>query len=229
MSQTQESQIKLDPSWLQYLKDEFEKPYMKNLKAFLQSEYAKGKKIYPKKSEIFSALNLTPFDSVKAVIIGQDPYHGPGQAHGLCFSVRSGVPVPPSLRNIFEELKAQYGIRAPVSGDLTSWAKQGVLLLNAILTVEDGKPGSHQGKGWEQFTDKIIQTVSENKTDVTFILWGSFAQKKAELIDARKHQILKSAHPSPLSCHRGFFGNKHFQKVNDYLKKSGQKEINWEL
>lgn len=224
-----ENEIKLEPSWKALLFAEFEKPYMKELRAFLVKEYAAGKTIYPRKSEIFAALNMTPFDSVKAVIVGQDPYHGPGQAHGLCFSVKKGVRAPPSLQNIFQELAAEYKIQRPESGDLTQWAREGVLLLNSVLTVEQGKPGSHQNRGWETFTDKIIQLVSEKKNGVTFILWGSFAQKKIPLIDKSRHLILTSVHPSPLSCHRGFFGNKHFIKTNDFLKKQGLAEIKWEL
>jgi uracil-DNA glycosylase len=221
--------IKLESSWKALLIDEFQKPYMQNLREFLRQEYAKGKTIYPPKNEIFAALNLTPFDKVKAVIVGQDPYHGPGQAHGLCFSVREGVQAPPSLQNIVKEIKAELGVSVSIHGNLTSWAKQGVLLLNATLTVEAGRPASHANKGWETFTDRIIQLVSEKKEHVIFILWGSYAQKKEILIDEKKHLILKSAHPSPLSCHRGFFGNKHFTKTNDYLKRVGLEPIDWRI
>ena len=222
-SQNDSKKIALEPGWKHHLEPEFQKPYMKALKAFLVTEYDAGKTIYPKKSEIFAALNMTPFDNVKAVIVGQDPYHGPGQAHGLCFSVRHGVRVPPSLRNIFKELSEEIPFKIPTNGDLTPWTHQGVLLLNSILTVESGKAGSHQGKGWEQFTDKIIEIISKEKKGVTFILWGSFAQRKTHLIDAARHLVLKSAHPSPLSSHNGFFGNKHF------IRKNGMGEINWQL
>lgn len=223
------SEIKIHPSWKGKLESEFEKDSMKTLKAFLQKEYQAGKTIYPRGDEYFAALNLTPLDKVKVVIIGQDPYHGPGQAHGLCFSVRDGVRFPPSLLNIFKELKEDMGIDIPKSGSLTKWAEQGVLLLNAVLTVEDGKAAAHQGKGWEQFTDRIVHILNEEKEHIVFILWGSYAQKKAAFVDRKKHYVLESVHPSPLSAHRGFFGTKPFSKANAYLKAHGIPEIDWSL
>lgn len=223
------SDVKLHSSWQAKLKTEFANDSMKNLKAFLQKEYSAGKTIYPQGDEYFAALNLTPLDKVKVVIIGQDPYHGPGQAHGLCFSVRDGVRFPPSLLNIFKELKADVGIEIPKSGCLTKWAEQGVLLLNAVLTVEDGKAAAHQGKGWEQFTDRIVHILNEEKEHIVFILWGSYAQKKAAFVDRNKHCVIESVHPSPLSAHRGFFGTKPFSKANAYLKAHGISEIDWSL
>lgn len=228
LSNTQ-PEIKLDPSWKAQLQGEFEKDSMKNLKAFLQKEYKAGKTIYPKGDEYFAALNLTPLDKVKVVIVGQDPYHGPGQAHGLCFSVRDGVRFPPSLLNIFKELNADVGVAIPKSGSLTKWAEQGVLLLNAVLTVEDGKAAAHAGKGWEQFTDKIIHVLNEEKESIVFILWGSYAQKKASFVDRKKHYVIESVHPSPLSAHRGFFGTKPFSKANAYLKSKGKDPVDWSL
>lgn len=219
----------LDDSWLKNLKPEFEKDYMRNLRTFLVSQKEAQKTIYPKGSECFAALNLTPLDKVKVVILGQDPYHGPGQAHGLSFSVRKGVRFPPSLLNIFKELHADLGIPMPKSGDLTHWAEQGVLLLNAVLTVEEGKAAAHQGKGWEQFTDQIISTLNKNKEHVVYLLWGSYAQKKAAFVDRTKNLVLESPHPSPLSAHRGFFGSKPFSKINNYLREHGIKEIDWSL
>lgn len=219
--------IKIDPSWLSELKPEFEKDYMKSLKTFLQNQKSQNKIIYPKGDNYFEALNRTPFDKVKVVILGQDPYHGPGQAHGLCFSVPKGVRPPPSLLNIFKEIQNDLGRSPSVTGDLSSWADQGVLLLNSVLTVEDGKPASHQGKGWEQFTDKIIQLLNEKRTHLVFILWGSYAQKKAAFVDRNKHFVIESVHPSPLSAHRGFLGSKPFSKANAYLKKNGQPVIQW--
>ena len=221
--------VKLHPSWLTHLGGEFDQPYMQNLKAFLQEEKQAGKTIYPKGSLIFNALNTTPLDQVKVVIIGQDPYHGPNQAHGLCFSVLPGVPFPPSLLNIFKELNQSLELPMPQHGCLQSWAEQGVLLLNATLTVERANAGSHQNKGWETFTDKVITTVNEQCQDVVFLLWGSYAQKKGSIIDTQKHYVLKSPHPSPLSAHRGFFGNGHFVKVNQWLSKKGKKPIDWTL
>ncbi len=221
------SAIKLEISWKNHLEGEFSKPYMARLKEFLLDEKKKGKIIYPSGGNIFFALNSISFDKVKVIVIGQDPYHGPGQAHGLCFSVQKGCALPPSLLNIFKEIQRDLGIAMPKSGDLTSWAKQGVLLLNATLTVEAHKAGSHQGKGWEEFTNKIISVLSEKREHLVFMLWGSFAQKKSEFINLTKHLILKSAHPSPLSAHRGFLGNSHFSKVNAYLKQTNQEPINW--
>lgn len=222
-----EKTIQLDESWLQYLQPEFEAPYFKALRAFLLDEKAKFA-IYPPGGLIFNALNLTPFDKVKVVLIGQDPYHGAGQAHGLCFSVQDGIRQPPSLVNIFKEIASDIGEPMSASkGNLESWAKQGVLLLNATLTVRANTAGSHQGKGWETFTDKIIKTVSNNHSGLVFILWGRFAQNKESLIDGSKHLILKAAHPSPFSAYNGFFGCKHFSKTNQYLQQQGKEPIDW--
>lgn len=217
----------LDPTWKNVLDEEFTKPYMVNLKKFLVQSYDNKKVIYPKKSEYFAALNTTPIDAVKVVIIGQDPYHGPGQAHGLCFSVQKGIKPPPSLVNIFKELKSDLNIDPPDHGCLTHWAEQGVLLLNAVLTVEKGKAASHQGKGWETFTDKIIEVLNQKDEPIAFILWGSYAQKKGQLIDRKKHFVITSPHPSPLSAHRGFFGSRPFSKINQFLEKTGRSPINW--
>jgi uracil-DNA glycosylase len=218
---------KLEKSWLKKLEPEFEKDYMKNLRKFLKSEADSKKVIYPEGQDYFAALNLTPLDKVKVVIIGQDPYHGPGQAHGLSFSVKEGVRFPPSLLNIFKELKDDLGKPMPKNGDLTHWAEQGVLLLNAVLTVEAGKANAHQGKGWEQFTDQVIATLNKNREHIVYVLWGSYAQKKGAFIDRTKNLVLESPHPSPLSAHRGFFGSKPFSKINKYLKQNGLKEIDW--
>lgn len=223
------AEIKLDSSWKQHLHLEFETDRMKTLKKFLAAEYKAGKTIYPRGDDYFAALNLTPFDKVKVVIVGQDPYHGPGQAHGLCFSVQEGVRFPPSLQNIFKELQADVGVKIPQSGSLKKWAEQGVLLLNAVLTVEDGKAASHQGRGWEEFTDRIIHVLNEEKENLVFILWGSYAQKKAAFVDRKKHLVLESVHPSPLSAHRGFFGTKPFSRTNAYLRSKGLGEIDWSL
>jgi len=221
--------IQLEPSWKEVLGEEFEQPYMLKLSEFLRREKSLGKHIYPAGKQIFNALNTTSFDEVSVVIIGQDPYHGPGQAHGLCFSVLPGVQIPPSLRNIYKELESDVGFTAPAHGCLIPWAQQGVLLLNATLTVEAGKAGSHQGKGWEQFTDRVIDVLSERKTSLAFLLWGSYAQKKGANIDRSKHLVLQSPHPSPLSASRGFFGNQHFSRVNDYLTQQGREGIDWQL
>lgn len=221
--------IELHSSWLNPLAAEFEAPYMQQLKKFLLQEKNAGKIIYPESKNIFNAFNSTPLDQVKVVIIGQDPYHGPGQAHGLCFSVQRGIQIPPSLQNIFKEQHRDLGLPIPNHGCLQAWADQGVLLLNATLTVEQAKAGSHQGKGWEMFTDKAIQLVSRSLNSVVFLLWGSYAQKKSELIDADKHLILKAPHPSPLSAHRGFIGCGHFSKVNNYLCHHGLSMIDWAL
>lgn len=226
MSQNEQIKPQLEKGWLTHLAAEFDKSYFKSLKAFLKTEKSQ-KVIYPPGKNIFEAYNRTKFNELKVVILGQDPYHGPNQAHGLCFSVNKGVQLPPSLKNIFKEIKADLNIDQPQHGDLTEWAEQGVFLLNATLTVEDGKAGSHQGKGWENFTDATIRIINENKKNVVFILWGRFAQDKARLIDDSNHLILKSAHPSPLSAYNGFFGCKHFSKCNEYLKKTGQTPINW--
>ncbi len=223
------AEIKLESSWKNKLASEFEKPYMKNLRAFLLQEANQNKIIYPKGNDIFNAFNLTPFDQVKVVLLGQDPYHGPNQAHGLCFSVTKGIPLPPSLVNIYKELETDLNIKPATHGSLEAWAKQGVLLLNTVLTVEQGKAGSHHGKGWEQFTDKVIQVLNEEKENLVFILWGSPAQKKAANVDTTRHLVLKSVHPSPLSSYRGFFGSKPFSKTNSYLKSKNIIEINWSL
>lgn len=223
------SDIKLHPSWLHHLNDEFEKPYMHQLKQFLKTELQAGKIIYPKPAEYFAAFDYAPFDQVRVVLLGQDPYHGPGQAHGLCFSVREDVPPPPSLVNIFKELESDLGIPRSKSGSLVKWAQQGVLLLNAVLTVEDGKAASHQGKGWEQFTDRVIQVLNERKTGLVFVLWGAYAQKKAAFVDRRAHFVIESPHPSPLSAHRGFFGTKPFSRINHYLTQKGERPIDWSL
>lgn len=221
--------IDLHPSWLNYLQEEFDQPYMKQLKAFLLAEKQQGKVIYPASKNIFNAFNSTPLDQVKVVILGQDPYHGPNQAHGLCFSVQPGVPAPPSLQNMFKELQRDLGLTIPPHGCLQAWANQGVLLLNATLTVEQAHAGSHQGRGWETFTDKAIQLVNEQCQGVVFLLWGSYAQKKAAFIDSRKHLVLKAPHPSPLSAHRGFIGCGHFSKANQHLQQLNKSPINWQL
>ncbi|MDP2507258.1 uracil-DNA glycosylase [Oceanobacter sp. 3_MG-2023] len=219
----------LDSSWQQVLGDELNQPYMRQLREFLAMEKAAGKVIFPQGPLIFNAFNHTPFEQVRVVIIGQDPYHGPGQAHGLSFSVQSGTRIPPSLANIFKEMEADLGIRMSGSGDLTPWADQGVLLLNATLTVEQARAGSHQKKGWERFTDTVIQRLNEQRDGLVFVLWGSYAQKKGAMIDQNKHLVLKSVHPSPLSAHRGFFGQKPFSRINQYLVSRGQPPIQWQL
>ena len=216
----------IDESWKLVLEKEFQSDYFKILKGFLVEE-RKKQTIYPPASRIFASFNYTPFDKVKVVIIGQDPYHGPGQANGLCFSVSDGIPQPPSLQNILKELNTDLGIPIPKTGNLEPWAKQGILLLNATLSVRANQPGSHQKQGWEQFTDAAIQTLSEKRKGLIFFLWGKFAQAKEILIDSKKHHILKAPHPSPFSVHSGFYGCKHFSKTNALLKKEGMKEINW--
>jgi uracil-DNA glycosylase len=221
--------IQLEDSWKQVLAEEFEKPYFLELKRFLQEEKASGKTIYPPGSLIFNAFNSTPFEKVKVVIIGQDPYHGPSQAHGLCFSVQNGIKPPPSLVNIYKELHDDTGFTIPNHGCLQAWTEQGVFLLNAILTVEANKPASHQKKGWEEFTNTAIHKLSELREGIIFLLWGAFAQQKSALIDDRKHIILKAAHPSPFSAYNGFFGCKHFSKVNEILQKEGKDPINWQI
>jgi uracil-DNA glycosylase len=218
--------VKIAPSWKSLLNGEFEKPYFQELIEFVRGEYSQNT-VYPPGKEIFKAFDSCDFNKVKVVIIGQDPYHGPGQANGLCFSVRKGVRMPPSLVNIFKEIKADLGKPIPASGDLERWASQGVLLLNATLTVRASTPGSHQNKGWEAFTDAIIKTISDQKENLIFLLWGAYAQKKGEVIDRNKHLVLMSAHPSPFSADRGFFGCKHFSKANAYLKSKGIDEIDW--
>lgn len=222
------TQVAIAEDWKDVLKDEFDEPYFNKLVAFLKQEKQAGKIIYPPGPQIFGAFELTAFKDVRVVIIGQDPYHGAGQAHGLCFSVNKGVAMPPSLQNIFKELQADIPeFTIPEHGNLSAWAKQGVLLLNATLTVEKDKAGSHQGKGWEQFTDTIIKRISEEKKHVVFILWGKFAQSKAALVDEAKHLVLKAAHPSPFSAYNGFFGCRHFSKTNDYLIQQHLKPIEW--
>ncbi|MGB2532451.1 MAG: uracil-DNA glycosylase [Porticoccaceae bacterium] len=221
--------IGLESAWNNQLGDEFKKDYMLSLREFLANRKQQGAIIYPPGSQWFAALNTTPFDQVKVVILGQDPYHGPGQAHGLCFSVLPNIKVPPSLVNIYKELKSDLGIDQPNHGCLTSWAEQGVLLLNATMTVEQGQAGAHQGKGWETFTDTIINKLNQHRQGVVFMLWGSYAQKKASMIDAERHLVLQSVHPSPLSAYRGFFGCKHFSKANGYLQGQGLEPIDWQL
>ncbi len=221
--------VKIEASWKEVLQDEFKKPYFKQIVEHLKTERSQGKTIYPAGPNIFHAFDATPFNQVKVVILGQDPYHGPGQAHGLSFSVQPGVPPPPSLVNIYKELQQDVGIAIPRHGYLEKWAQQGVLLLNASLTVRAGEPMSHSKIGWEKFTDTVIQTVSSGKAHVVFLLWGKFAQQKAALIDGTKHCILRSAHPSPLSAHNGFFGNRHFSQTNEYLMKHGIDPIDWAL
>jgi uracil-DNA glycosylase len=218
--------VKIASSWKQRLSDEFDKPYFLKLIDFVRTEY-QSNTIYPPGKEIFKAFDCCDFDNVKVVIIGQDPYHGPGQANGLCFSVRNGVRMPPSLLNIFKEIQQDLGKPIPETGDLERWANQGVLLLNATLTVRASTPGSHQNKGWEDFTDAVIRKISAEKENVVFLLWGAYAQKKGEIIDRNKHLVLMSAHPSPFSADRGFFGCKHFSKANQYLKSKGGEEISW--
>ena len=227
MSSTRE--IKLHSQWREVIGGEFEKDYMQSLREFLLQRKQQGAVIYPPTNQWFSALNTTPFEDVRVVVLGQDPYHGVGQAHGLCFSVTPGIKVPPSLANIYKEIKSDLGIDQPNHGCLISWAQQGVLLLNATLTVEDGCAGAHQGKGWEQFTDEIIKTLNEKREGVVFMLWGSYAQKKSIMIDSSRHLILKSVHPSPLSAYRGFFGCGHFSAANHYLQERGEKPIDWQL
>ena len=220
-------EIKLESGWKEVLGFEFENEYMIKLKEFLQEELASGKTIYPHGDDIFSAFDSTPFDKVKVVIIGQDPYHGPGQAHGMCFSVKKGVRIPPSLINIYKELESDVGLSSPGHGHLGQWAEQGVLLINAVLTVERGNAGSHHGQGWEIFTDKVIEILNKKKEGLVFLLWGAPAQRKAAMVDSRKHLILKAPHPSPLSAHRGFFGCRHFSQTNQYLKGRRIEEIDW--
>ena len=224
-----ESPLKLEASWRERVGEYLRRPDMRALAAFLRSEKAAGKRIHPDGSQIFAALEATPFDQVKVVILGQDPYHGPGQAHGLCFSVPAGVDVPPSLLNIFKELERDLGLPRPGHGNLQAWARQGVLLLNAVLTVEGGRAGAHQGKGWEGFTDHVIQTLSRERDGLVFMLWGSYAQAKGRVIDDRRHCVLRAPHPSPLSAHRGFIGCGHFSAANRWLQGRGLAPIDWRL
>ncbi len=221
--------VRLEDSWKAALDGEFSSPYMAKLKDFLKGEMAAGKWIFPKGTEYFRAMDLTPLENVKVVILGQDPYHGDGQAHGLCFSVKPGVRIPPSLVNIYKEMQSDLGIPPAHHGFLESWAKQGVLLLNSVLTVERGRAASHQGQGWEKFTDAVIRQVNELDHPVVFMLWGSYAQRKASFVDTAKHLVLKSPHPSPLSAHNGFFGSRHFSKANAFLKENGLEEVDWRL
>jgi uracil-DNA glycosylase len=223
------AELKLDASWKARVGDYFDRPEMVALSAFLRAELRAGKAIYPPPKRIFAALDATPFDAVNVVILGQDPYHGPNQAHGLCFSVLPGVPVPPSLENIFKEIERDLRIPRPDHGCLIPWARQGVLLLNAVLTVERGFAGSHQGKGWEGFTDAVVDHLNRERENLVFLLWGSYAQAKGKLIDTRRHLVLKAPHPSPLSAHRGFIGCGHFSRTNAWLREHGLPEIDWRL
>ena len=220
-------EIRLDASWKSRLESEFRQPYMVDLRHFLLDRKRDGVVIYPPGDLIFNAMNSTPFDVVKVVVLGQDPYHGPGQAHGLCFSVQDGVAIPPSLVNIYKELEADLGVSRHGSGNLQDWAEQGVLLLNAVLTVERGRAGAHQGKGWEQFTDRIVSELNESRDGLVFMLWGSYAMKKGAVIDRDRHLVLTAPHPSPLSAHRGFLGCRHFSKANAWLEKHGEAPVNW--
>jgi uracil-DNA glycosylase len=222
-------QIRLHESWLKPLRGEFDQPYVEELRHFLREERAKGRTIFPRPANWFRALDLTPLDKVRAVILGQDPYHGPGQAHGLCFSVPPGIRPPPSLVNIFKELESDLGIRPAPHGFLEHWASQGVLLLNSVLTVEMGRAASHRDRGWERFTDSLIRLVNAKPDPVVFLLWGSYAQKKAGFVDTSRHLVLKAAHPSPLSAHNGFFGCRHFSKANTFLEERGLEPIDWAL
>lgn len=224
-----QTSIRLEPSWKERLLPEFTKPYMHELRSFLQLEFKKGKSIYPKASQFFKAFEATPFEKVKVVILGQDPYHGPGQAHGLSFSVPAGVEPPPSLKNIYKELRSDVGFQIPSHGNLKAWADQGVLLLNATLSVEAARAGSHQNRGWEDFTDAAIEKLNQEREHLVFMLWGSYAQKKGQVVDSGKHLVLKAPHPSPLSAHRGFLGCHHFSKANEYLEQHHISPINWQI
>jgi uracil-DNA glycosylase len=226
---SESAKVRLEPSWLARIGDYLQRPDMQALAAFLRDEIHRGKRVYPPGPEMFSAFAHTPFEAVRVVILGQDPYHGPGQAHGLCFSVRPGVRVPPSLDNIFKEIQRDLGIARPDHGCLTPWADRGVLLLNSVLTVEEGRAGAHQGKGWEGFTDAAIDALNREREGIVFLLWGSYAQRKGQLIDSTRHCVLKSVHPSPLSAHRGFLGCGHFSAANRYLESRGQSPIDWSL
>lgn len=219
----------IEKSWQKYLQAELEQPYMATLSAFIEAEEQQGKVIYPDEERRFTAFKLTPFDQVKVVVIGQDPYHGPKQAHGLSFSVPQGVKIPPSLVNIFKELHSDLGVAMPTHGCLESWAQQGVLLLNSVLTVEQGQAASHQGKGWERFTDYVIAQLNQHREGLVFMLWGGYAQAKGAIIDSQKHLVLRSAHPSPLSAYRGFLGCRHFSQANTYLDRHGKTPIDWAL
>lgn len=222
-------EIRLEESWLRPLKPVFAQPFMQSLKQFLLAERQQGKTILPPAANWFRALDLTPLDKVRVVLLGQDPYHGPGQAHGLCFSVQAGVPLPPSLRNIYKELQTDLAIPPATNGCLESWAQQGVLLLNSVLTVEAGQAASHEKRGWEQFTDEVIRLVAARAQPTVFLLWGRYAQQKAGFVDPARHLVLKAAHPSPLSAHNGFFGCRHFSKTNAFLQQQGLAAIDWRL
>lgn len=226
---TDSSRIRLEPSWKMRVGEYLLRPEMRALSGFLRERAAAGARVFPPARNIFAAFDATPFERVKVVILGQDPYHGPGQAHGLCFSVQPGVPVPPSLQNMFKELERDLGIPRPDHGCLMPWARQGVLLLNAVLTVEQGRPGSHQGKGWEGFTDHVVEVLDRKREGLVFMLWGSYAQKKGAIVDPRRHRVLRTTHPSPLSAHRGFLGSGHFSAANDYLNRRGMAPIDWSL
>jgi uracil-DNA glycosylase len=219
--------VKIEQSWKDALAGEFEKEYWKNLTDFVRGEYLRGASVYPAPADIFNAFNLCPVDDVKVVIIGQDPYHEPGQAHGLCFSVRDGIAIPPSLQNIYKEIQNDLGRESVTHGDLTHWAKQGVLLLNSTLSVQAHRAASHAGKGWESFTDSVIRALAEKRSGIVYLLWGSYAQRKAEFVNTAENLVLKSAHPSPLSAHRGFFGNHHFSRTNEYLLAQGKSPVEW--
>lgn len=224
-----EHPVRLEPSWKARVGDWFEREDMRALSAFLRERKARGARVFPPGPEIFAAFDATPFDAVQVVVLGQDPYHGAGQAHGLCFSVRPGVPVPPSLDNIYKELARDVGTRRPDHGCLLPWARRGVLLLNAVLTVEEGRAGAHQGKGWEGFTDHVVDVLGREREGLVFLLWGSYAQAKGKVIDPRRHRVLKAPHPSPLSAHRGFLGCGHFSAANEYLARQGGAPIDWSL
>lgn len=221
--------IKLEPSWKARVGDYLLRPEMRALSAFLRERASAGARIFPPARNIFAAFDATPFDRVKVVVLGQDPYHGPGQAHGLCFSVQPDVPVPPSLLNMYKEIERDLGLPRPDHGYLMPWARQGVLLLNAVLTVEQGKAGAHQGRGWEEFTDHVVEVLDREREGLVFMLWGSYAQKKGRIVDARRHRVLRTTHPSPLSAHRGFLGSGHFSAANDYLQRRGAAPIDWSL
>ncbi len=229
MSVAAQDRIKLEPGWKKQMLPEFEQPYMQELRAFLSQRKKADAIIYPPRDQMFNAFNATPFDQVKVVILGQDPYHGAGQAHGLCFSVQAGVPIPPSLRNIYAELGTDLAFEAPDHGHLQAWAEQGVFLLNSVLTVENGNAGAHQGKGWERFTDAAVRALAEQREGIVFMLWGSYAHKKGQFIDRSKHCVLRSPHPSPLSAYRGFLGCRHFSKANAWLEEKGLGAVDWAL
>ncbi|MFO8140502.1 MAG: uracil-DNA glycosylase [Marinobacter sp.] len=222
-------QLRPGRGWHEWLADEFRQPYLRQLAEFLAAEEGAGKTLFPEQKHYFNALNSTPLDQVKVVILGQDPYHGPGQAHGLCFSVRPGVPTPPSLVNIFKEIQQDLGLAPPDHGCLQPWAERGVLLLNAVLTVEQSHAGAHQGKGWETFTDRVIETINQHRQGVVFLLWGNYARKKGRIIDRKRHLVLEGPHPSPLSAYRGFFGCQHFSQANQWLEQQGQSPVDWAL